>query len=178
MMKKYCVTFAALVCLLSLVSNDATPVPRLINYQGVLIDTSGAVMTGTHDLTFAIYADTSQSALALWSETHTGVDIDDGLFNAILGEITEIPDTLFVSQDRWIGISVDAEPGDDATSADHICAVDVSRGPCGFRGFRRLGQHSPDAGGLCRWNRRYRRRRGRPLPRCGGWIAGGCGVRG
>ena len=148
MMKKYCVTFAALVCLLSLVSNDATPVPRLINYQGVLIDTSGAVMTGTHDLTFAIYADTSQSALALWSETHTGVDVDDGLFNAILGEITEIPDTLFASRDRWIGISVDAEPemaprqpitsvpwtfrAAHADSADSVAWGNIRHMPAGF----------------------------------------------
>ena len=60
-------------------------VPRLINYQGVLTDAGGQPINGTHDLTFKIYPDSAVSAPAYWTEAHTGVQFDNGLFHVILG---------------------------------------------------------------------------------------------
>jgi hypothetical protein len=85
-------------------------VPHLINYQGVLTDSGGIPISGTHDLTFAIYPDSALSATAYWTETHTGVQFDNGLFHVILGGTTPIPDDLFAEEVRWIGIAVDTEP--------------------------------------------------------------------
>ncbi len=81
-------------------------VPPYINYQGRLSDDSGDPVTGTRSLTFAIYAD-SAGGTALWSETHPGVQISDGLFNIMLGSVAPIGDMVFAGQPRWLGISVD-----------------------------------------------------------------------
>jgi len=83
-------------------------VPHLINYQGVLTDSGGSPITDTHDLTFTIYPDSAGSAPVYWTETHVGVLFNDGLFHVILGGTTPIPDSLFASSPRWIGIAVDA----------------------------------------------------------------------
>jgi len=98
----YTVVAAALV-----VSGAMASVPQLINYQGILTDDGGVPITGSHDLTFAIYADSAQGATVLWSESHTGVEVDAGLFNVILGGIVAIPADLFGGGDRWMGIAID-----------------------------------------------------------------------
>ena len=85
-------------------------VPHLINYQGVLTDSGGVPISGSHDLTFTIYPDSTLSAPVYWTETHVGVEFDDGLFHVILGGTTAIPDGLFAEEMRWIGITVDATP--------------------------------------------------------------------
>jgi len=86
-------------------------VPRLINYQGVVTDAGGAVISGTHTLTFGIYQEPEDiTGGALWTEVHTGVVLEDGLFNVILGSITTLPENLFASgYDRYIGVKVDGD---------------------------------------------------------------------
>ncbi|RJR26444.1 MAG: hypothetical protein C4574_07215 [Candidatus Latescibacterota bacterium] len=87
-------------------------VPRVINYQGVVTNASGVTIDGAHDLTFRIYPMSAPSPVAgpLWVETHTGVQITDGLFNVILGTITALPVDLFSSGvDRWLSVAVDLD---------------------------------------------------------------------
>lgn len=86
-------------------------VPRLINYQGVVTDASGVVIDGTHTLTFGIYPEPENIvAGALWTEVHSGVLVEDGLFNVILGSVTELPENIFsYGNDRWIGVKVDGD---------------------------------------------------------------------
>ena len=85
-------------------------VPHYINYQGVLTDASGITINGTHDLTFKIYTSSSPGGAPLWTETHAGAQINDGLFNIILGAVTPLPDSLFASGiARWMGVTVDSD---------------------------------------------------------------------
>ena len=62
-------------------------VPSEMNYQGILKDTGGNPLSGQHDLTFTIYYWNSfiSKYEAVWAETHTGVQVTNGLFNVILG---------------------------------------------------------------------------------------------
>lgn len=85
-------------------------IPRMINYQGVLTDASGTALSGTFQLTFSVYADSSQGATALWSEQHADVSVDGGIFNVILGSIVSIPDGLFATDEYWLGVSVESDP--------------------------------------------------------------------
>ncbi len=85
-------------------------VPRLVNYQGILTDSVGDPIDGTHKLTFKIYPDTSGMAVALWTEVHPVVDVDQGLFNVILGSVSGLPESIFVDAERWLGIAVDLDP--------------------------------------------------------------------
>ena len=99
----------ALFLVLGLSGSADAEVPHLINYQGMLTDSVGTLIDGSHNLTFRIYADSSGGA-ALWTEIHSGVDVEDGLFHVILGVTTPIPGTLFEDPERWIGVTVDPDP--------------------------------------------------------------------
>ena len=84
-------------------------VPPYINYQGILTDGAGVPLSGTYDLTFKIYNDSTGGA-ALWTELHTDVDVDDGLFNVILGKTTSFMDRLGIDEDPWMAVQVDSDP--------------------------------------------------------------------
>ena len=85
-------------------------IPHLINYQGMLTDNAGNPITEPRNLTFTIY-DAPTSGTALWTETHTAVPVENGLFNVILGgATTPIPDSVFDSPERYLGIKVETDP--------------------------------------------------------------------
>jgi hypothetical protein len=88
------VTVLSVLAILLLAAVSTADVPRLINYQGILTDSGGQPVDGSHDLTFKIYPDSGAATPALWTEQHLGVDVDDGLFNVILGSNTAIPEGL------------------------------------------------------------------------------------
>ena len=67
--------------------NVANAVPLQMTQQGRLIDSSGASVSGLHDLTFRIYDDPTSGSL-LWQETIT-VDFTNGYYAAILGADTQ-----------------------------------------------------------------------------------------
>ena len=109
---KRCSCYLLLVCVISSVTvgGALAEVPHLINYQGILTEIDGTPITGTHDLTFTVYPDSGFAAPAYWTEEHLGVEVEEGLYNVILGSISTIPDTLFNDEERWIGITVDSDP--------------------------------------------------------------------
>ena len=62
-------------------------IPSMINYQGYLTDQSGTPLSGTYQVTFALYSDTTGVASVVWEETHNVINVDNGLFNALLGSV-------------------------------------------------------------------------------------------
>ena len=85
--------------------SSLTAVPEVISYQGVLTDSEGAPLDTTVDITFTIYSGEEQ----LWSEPHSSVAIEGGLFNVLLGSITPIQPDLFSGGETYLGVKV----GDD-----------------------------------------------------------------
>jgi len=79
----------------------------LISYQGRLTDDTGEPITGTPAMTFTIY---NGAGVSKWSEVHPTVQVDDGLFNVILGSQTALPDSVFTGEDRHLGITVGSDP--------------------------------------------------------------------
>jgi hypothetical protein len=63
-------------------------VPQLIGYQGYVIDTSSSPLEGVLELTFKLY-DSSSGGSALWGEVHSGLTVENGLLNLILGASTD-----------------------------------------------------------------------------------------
>jgi hypothetical protein len=97
------------LALLVLALTANAEIPRNINYQGQLTDhATGEPVTGTVDLTFVIYSCESCTYAEdiLWSESHAGVPVDNGLFNVVLNNI---PDSAFTKPDRWLGITVNTD---------------------------------------------------------------------
>jgi hypothetical protein len=64
-------------------------VPRLINYQGRLTDTSSVPLNGSYNLTFRIY-DAETAGNMLWEETQAGVVIQKGIFSILLGSVRNL----------------------------------------------------------------------------------------
>lgn len=84
-------------------------IPHKMNFQGMLTDDAGQPLNGTYKLRFSIYSDPSGGS-ALWSEQHLGIDVENGLFNVVLGEYLSIPDSVFKEPERYLGITVGTYP--------------------------------------------------------------------
>ena len=78
-----------LVCLLLLAGSVSAQTARLVHYQGSLTGSAGAPFNGTTDLTIAIY-NTPRSEDAVWTETHTAVQVTDGEYSLMLGGINPL----------------------------------------------------------------------------------------
>ena len=86
---KKCLSIAFLFFLLnSFLPSAECAVPRLINYQGKLTDTSGVPLTGSYAITFRIY-DALSGGNMLWEETQQVV-IDKGIFGVLLGSAVNL----------------------------------------------------------------------------------------
>jgi hypothetical protein len=94
----------AVVCLLSAVSCLAA-VPSLINYQGVLKDSTGVPINDDVIMVFSIWDD-STNGNKLWEELQSIVHVNHGLFNVLLGSSTRIPDTIFADTNTYLQVQV------------------------------------------------------------------------
>lgn len=84
--------------------------PTLITYQACLTDANGVnVADGNYLLTFRLHSDPTDPAY-FWSETHPAVPVVNGLFQVDLGLIAAFPDTAFIGNQRYLGISVADDP--------------------------------------------------------------------
>jgi hypothetical protein len=93
-------------------------VPDLMSVQGVLRDASGLLLSGTYDVTFALY-DAPKGGGVLWAESYLqteghGVAVEAGVFDLVLGALdpaVPIPPTLFAEYaEVWVGIHVGGDP--------------------------------------------------------------------
>jgi hypothetical protein len=80
--------------------------PKLIHYQGYLTDEFGDPLTGSYDLTFRIYDDTTSGNLE-WDEVHSGVQVQQGLFDVVLGQDSTLD--LPFDESYWLEVQVGLE---------------------------------------------------------------------
>jgi hypothetical protein len=97
---------ALLIAVFCLISTGYSQVPQMMNYQGVLTDSSGNRLNGYYNMAFSVY-DTSDGGTALWTETQYEVFVDQGVFNVLLN----IPDSV------WSG------PGDELIPRRYLGVV-------------------------------------------------------
>jgi len=92
----------SLLLSLVLASSVQATVPGQINFQGLLLDSAGDPVNGLVDLVFTMFdADTGGSSL--WAETHSDVDVVDGVYNAALGSTTPITASVLAGRQRLPG---------------------------------------------------------------------------
>ena len=81
-------------------------VPELINYQGFLKDNSGQPLEGQVNLHFRIF-NTQTGGDPLWDEAQSNVEVRNGIFNVLLGDINSFDQTVFHgSGERFLEIEV------------------------------------------------------------------------
>ncbi|UCD38378.1 MAG: hypothetical protein JSW54_02555, partial [Fidelibacterota bacterium] len=88
-------------------------IPNLVKYQGVLKDSNSDLVTGPREITFRLY-DALTGGTEWWSETHSNVQVTDGIFQVELGSVVNwfTPDPS-VTFDRpfWLEIQVTGDTG-------------------------------------------------------------------
>ena len=84
-------------------------VPGLMSFQGTLTDDVGMAMDTTVSMAFSIYDDSTGGSV-IWTETQPNVQVDNGLFNVLLGSVNSISDTVFDDPERWLGVQVGGDP--------------------------------------------------------------------
>ncbi len=104
-MKKIFFFTFLLLCFLLLPYSYAQ-VPRLINYQGKLTDTSGnPVADGNYSITLRIY-DADAGGNLLWEETQS-ILVQKGIFSCLLGGVTNLD--LAFDRPYWLAIKVGSD---------------------------------------------------------------------
>lgn len=83
-------------------------ISRTLSYQAILRDDGGQLVDGEYDLTFTIYERPHSVYVAIWDETHADVEIENGVFDVMLGSQTTLGD-IFTGR-RWISIGIDGGP--------------------------------------------------------------------
>ena len=103
--------FVIATLVLMLISSIAlADVPPMINYQGKLLQPSGApVADGTYQMTFSIY-NVATGGTALWTETNPSVQVKGGLFAALLGSVINLPANIFNTTTLFFGGKVGNDP--------------------------------------------------------------------
>lgn len=103
-----------------LIPASTLAIPGLLNQQGHILDSTGVPMTGSADVTFALY-NTPTEGSAQWSQT-LGVTFDNGFYAVVLGSESSPLDTdLFDGSDLFLGITLDGQA--EFIPRDKITAV-------------------------------------------------------
>jgi len=100
------------VAWLLLTTLSAADVPRVINYQGRLTDSTGiSVKDGLHEVQFKIWTTPEGPGFVLWDSGPHDIETFNGLFTYLLGSNVPMGNDLFSADTaRWLGITVDDDP--------------------------------------------------------------------
>ena len=83
-------------------------VPRIISYEGKLLDSFGVGINDTINITFRLYTSATDGT-PVWEENINNVVVSKGLFNVLLGSRTPFPDSVDFSQPYWMEIQIGDE---------------------------------------------------------------------
>lgn len=94
-------SFVAVTFLLLSLPTVQAEVPSQINYQGYLTDDEGIPIDRIVEMIFCIYG-AETGGIEYWCEGPIPVDVDNGVYNVILGQITPFTSSLLTGP-CWFG---------------------------------------------------------------------------
>jgi len=80
--------------------------PKTMNFEGYLADSTGAPITGAHNLVFTIY-DAATGGASVWTQSYPSVNVSNGLYSVQLGSDSNPLTPATFNGQRWIEIKVD-----------------------------------------------------------------------
>ncbi len=81
----------------------AQPRQLTMTYEGQLSDAGGQPVNASRAITLRLYEAIDDEA-DLWTETHMGVDIVDGRFTVVMGEINPLTENIADRRQLFLGI--------------------------------------------------------------------------
>ncbi len=103
-------TILTLVAVIASVSGvpARASVPTRVPFQGLLLDSGGAPVTAVVSLDFELF-DALVAGASLWSESHPGVTVVDGVYSVDLGATNPLDAAVFTDGAAFLEITVDGE---------------------------------------------------------------------
>ncbi len=105
-------------------------VPQMINYQGKITTTTGALVDTTVQMIFTIYDDSTDGGV-LWADTLSSVMVEKGIFSVLLGSGNPLPDSVFNGSVRYLGTKVGSDlemsPRKEIVSVAYALLADSAR---------------------------------------------------
>jgi hypothetical protein len=96
----------AVSVLIGLGARASGDIPKKINYQGKVTDSSGLPLVGSHSIVFGIY-EAADGGSPIWSETTTVEADSSGVFSALLGSVN--PVEVSFAATRWLEVTIDGQ---------------------------------------------------------------------
>ncbi|MFO8101742.1 MAG: hypothetical protein R6U37_06225 [Dehalococcoidia bacterium] len=129
-MKKWLVLMLVLAIPATIMALTISPagarVPCEVSYQGYLTDSAGTPIDAPVSMVFRIY-DSGTAVTPVWQETHSNVEVNDGLFTTILGSGSPM-EAINFNQTLWLGVEVNGDgemtPRQQFTSASSAIHAD------------------------------------------------------
>lgn len=89
--------------------------PNFLTVQGHLTNQAGTAINGTYAMKFALYTAQNGGTL-LWEESQTGIVVNNGIFDDVLGDVNPVANPLRVEYFRnnaevWLQIQLQSGPG-------------------------------------------------------------------
>lgn len=106
-MRRRHVIVSVVVALSILTSVGVSEPPRLINFQGRLMNSNNQPLSGTHTLRFCLYTEANDGT-PIWLETQSIATDSDGIYAVILGTLS--PLDLDFNAPYWLGLTVNEDP--------------------------------------------------------------------
>lgn len=133
------VTMAVILLIVSSMAEDAqSAIPETINYQGYLTDSSGNPINTPRNMTFRIYTAAS-GGTALWTETHNDIQVNNGIYNVVLGSVVSmaaLPFDVPYFLGMTVGTDTEMSPRQALTSVAYSLRAET---------VENVGPHSHDA---------------------------------
>jgi len=102
----------------------ATGVPKLLNFQGRLTDSSDNLLTGTYYICFWIY-DAESAGSKVWptgDPTPQAVTVTNGIFSTQVGGGGNTLDASFNDDSYWLAVDIDPDNDGDCTTGGDTLA--------------------------------------------------------
>jgi hypothetical protein len=84
-------------------------VPALINYQGLLTDINGNVVSGSKTVSISIH-DAATNGTQIYSESIGNVTVQNGIYSFQFGSGPTFTTTLATGSQHWLQVTLDGVP--------------------------------------------------------------------
>ncbi len=109
-MTRFQVWMSSLILLFAITATSPATADVQTAYQGRLTNPAGdPVPDDFYLITFYLY-DVSTGGIPVWTEAHPDVETTDGFFDAVLGSLSPLAESVFETEPLYLGIQVAGDP--------------------------------------------------------------------
>ena len=101
-----CYPLAWCILTLILITSSLAYAEPTLSYKGVLRDNEQRPLSGQYNVTFRLYG-SAQGADLVWTETHSALNVEMGVFSATLGQISDLPQGSQLDGPLYLSVQIE-----------------------------------------------------------------------